>query len=130
MPSGKHRRVAQQFCAAHAFQARRANRFERQPGLRHQLCFQSRVRFRQSRLAVLLGYRLRLLISAPEPFLRYSHRRENVSAGAAARDQQISLHPGSSHPRHLHPRSRLVRVLADVQSTPVANSMPSRLEPP
>ncbi len=68
-----------------------------------------RVPFRQSRLAVLLGYRLRLRIFRaaairalqPSPEKRVRRCRRPRSA--------ISLHPGS-----LHPRSRLVRVLADV----------------
>ena len=118
--------VAPEFRSAHAFQAGRPNQFERQSRLRHQLRFHPA--FRSDNHDAFFPFPRPASVPAPQPFPRDGERRENVAARAAAGNQQILRVR----------RSASLRIRAHVssacwlmfRSTPVANSITSRLDPP
>ena len=125
MPSGKHRRVAQQFHPADALQSRRANRFERQPGLRHQSCFDSALGSHEHDLPLSVTAAARLVRRAAAILARRPCRK-HVAARAAAGDQQ-RLHVGRVCIARLTSSSACWLMF---KSTPVANSITSKLDPP
>src|SRR5580704_10835796 len=108
--------VARQFRSAHAFQARRANRFQRQAGLRHEPGFHSG--FGSDEHNATFSFR-----HTPQPFPRHGDGGKYVAAGAAACNQQAFTCGAAC--RHVSSACWLM-----FNSTPVANNMLNRLEPP